>query len=101
MEQLYREKLGADIPGVIEILNNVSLILSNGHFSLNKPKPYLPDVVDVAGIHSRQAKPLPKVSIYKIRKTLRFSKYFVNSRIWRTLYLKAAKDLSYLVWAQQ
>jgi hypothetical protein len=48
MTALYREKLGQDdIPTVSEILANASLILSNGHFSLSGPRPYLPDVIDV------------------------------------------------------
>lgn len=61
MSSLYREKLGQDIPTASEVLGNASLILSNGHFSLARPRPYLPDVIDVGGIHSHPAKPLPKV----------------------------------------
>ncbi|OXA46500.1 UDP-glucuronosyltransferase 2B7 [Folsomia candida] len=60
MEELYREKVGSDAPGAGEILGRASMILSNGHFSVSRPKPNLPDVVDVGGIHSRKAKPLPK-----------------------------------------
>lgn len=45
------------------ILANTSLILSNDYFSITEPKPYYPDVIDVGGIHSRPAKPVPKVSI--------------------------------------
>ncbi|CAL8089902.1 unnamed protein product [Orchesella dallaii] len=61
MEALYREKLGDNsIPSVREILANTSLILSNGHFTLHRPKPYMPDIVDVGGLHSRPAKPIPK-----------------------------------------
>lgn len=69
MESIYREYLGEDIPGIDEILGNASLILSNGHFSMSHPKPLLPDIVDVGGLHSREAKPLPKVDfkIIKIR----------------------------------
>ncbi|OXA46599.1 UDP-glucuronosyltransferase 2C1 [Folsomia candida] len=60
MEELYREKVGSETPGSGEILGKASMILSNGHFALARPKPNLPDVVDVGGIHSRKAKPLPK-----------------------------------------
>lgn len=64
MEAIYREKLGQDVPSVSEILGeHVSLLLSNGHFALSRPKPYLPDVVDVGGIHSHPAGPLPKVCV--------------------------------------
>lgn len=54
MEAIYREKLGNDIPSVSEILGNASLILSNGHFSLHKPKPFFPDIVDVGKCSFKQ-----------------------------------------------
>jgi hypothetical protein len=61
MTELYREKLGnPNIPAVDEILRNTSLILSNGHFSLSTPKAFLPDIVEVAGMHCHPAEPLPK-----------------------------------------
>lgn len=62
MEAVYREKIGQDVPSVRELLGQASLLLANGHFSINRPKPNLPNVVDVGGIHSRKAGPLPKVS---------------------------------------
>lgn len=62
MTELYREALGDDIPPVAEIYGNASLLLSNGHFALSKPRPNLPDVIEVGGLHSHPAKPLPKVS---------------------------------------
>lgn len=58
---IFRDKVGDDVPTVNEILANTSLILSNGHFSLQGHKPLTPDVVEVGGLHSRPAKPLPKV----------------------------------------
>lgn len=66
MEAVYREKIGQpDAPSAKDILRQASLILSNGHFSISRPKPQLPDVVDVGGVHSRKAKPLPKVHFIK------------------------------------
>jgi len=61
MESIYRSKLGNNVPAAREILSTTSIILSNGHFSLSRPKPNLPNVVDIGGIHSRPANPLPKV----------------------------------------
>jgi UDP:flavonoid glycosyltransferase YjiC (YdhE family) len=61
MEQIYREKLGdPNLPSVNQILSNASLILSNSHFSLSPPKPFLPEIVEVGGMHCRPAQPLPK-----------------------------------------
>jgi len=63
MEEVYREKLGKEIPSARHILSTASIILSNGHFSISRPKPNLPDVIDVGGIHSMPPKPLPKVFV--------------------------------------
>jgi len=61
MEAIYRQKLNdSNIPSVSEIMRNTSLILSNSHVSLMKPKPFLPDIVEVGGMHCRPPKPLPK-----------------------------------------
>lgn len=64
MEALYRKVLGDDIPPISEIYGNASIILSNGHFGVNRPKPNLPDVIEVGGLHSHPPKPLPKVSVF-------------------------------------
>lgn len=61
MEGVYKEKLGLDAPSVGEIFGRASLLLSNGHVSINRPKPNLPNVIQVGGMHSRKAKELPKV----------------------------------------
>jgi glucuronosyltransferase len=41
-------------------LKNASLVLSNSHFTLNYPRPLLPEVIDVGGMHCRPSKPLPQ-----------------------------------------
>jgi len=62
MTDTYRRMLNdSTIPSATEFTGNASLILSNGHFSISKGKPLLPDVIDVGGIHSAPPKPLPKV----------------------------------------
>ena len=64
MEALYREKLNdPNIPSNDEILRNASLILSNSHFALGQARPFLPDIVEVGGMHCTPAKPLPKVYV--------------------------------------
>ena len=64
MEAIYRDKLNdPSIPSSAEILKNASLVFSNSHVSLMKPKPFLPDIIEVGGMHCRPAKPLPKVRV--------------------------------------
>ncbi len=62
MEKIYQEKMGIT-QSMSEIDANVSMVLVNSHFTLTYPRPYLPDVVDVGGMHTRDGKPLPKVSV--------------------------------------
>nr|CAD7398190.1 unnamed protein product [Timema cristinae] len=42
-----------------ELKRNTSLILVNTHFSLNQPRPLVPTVIEVGGIHFQQPKNLP------------------------------------------
>ena len=60
-EPIYRKHLGEDLPGIPEIVQNVSMIFTNSHFALSHPRPHLPDVVEIGGMHCRPAKPIPKV----------------------------------------
>lgn len=43
-------------------LKKVSLILANDHFSHSAIKPYLPNIVEISGIHVEETKSLPKVN---------------------------------------
>ncbi|KAJ8933743.1 hypothetical protein NQ318_015592 [Aromia moschata] len=44
------------------VIYNASLLLSNTHFCLNRPKPLVPSIVEVGGIHITKHKKLPAVS---------------------------------------
>lgn len=47
-------------PTLYEIRNNVSLVLLNSHFSLGLPRPYLPNMIEVGGMHvNRKTNKLP------------------------------------------
>lgn len=61
LSKMYQDHLGEDFPTINEIDKNVSLILMNSHFSMTYPRPLLPDVVEVGGMHTRPGLPLPKV----------------------------------------
>lgn len=61
-EKLYRKYLpnGDSLPDIHEIQRNASLIFSNSHWAMTHPRPLLPSVIEIGGIHTRPAKPLPK-----------------------------------------
>ncbi|ODM90398.1 2-hydroxyacylsphingosine 1-beta-galactosyltransferase [Orchesella cincta] len=69
-EDMYRKYLpnGNQLPGLDEIQANSSLMFTNSHFTINYPRPLLPDVIEVGGMHTRPAKKLPKLgSIVKAK----------------------------------
>lgn len=44
-----------------EAMTNVSLVLLNTHFSVSSPRPYVPNMIEVGGMHvKRTTKPLPE-----------------------------------------
>ncbi|XP_067012390.2 UDP-glycosyltransferase UGT5 [Anabrus simplex] len=55
-----KEFFGDDLPPLKEIAKNTSLLLLNTHFSLNRPRPYVPGIIEVGGIHLKPSKPLSK-----------------------------------------
>jgi len=59
-DRLMRKYFGDDLPPLKNIIKNTSLILVNHHFSLAFPRPYVPNMVEVAGMHIKPLKPLPK-----------------------------------------
>jgi glucuronosyltransferase len=62
MQQLARKHLGHDLPSLRDIARNTSLIFTNSHFSLNIPRPMVPGMVEVGGLHIGVPKELPKVN---------------------------------------
>jgi glucuronosyltransferase len=61
MQELAEKHFGHDIPSLREIARNTSLLFANSHFSLNVPRPMVPAVLEVAGLHIGVPKKLPKV----------------------------------------
>ena len=62
MEAIYREYFNdSTIPSIQEIEKNVSIVLANSHVSITRPRPLMPDIIDVGGLHLEPSKPLPKV----------------------------------------
>jgi glucuronosyltransferase len=54
---------GDDLPPLSDIARNVSVVLVNSHFSMNHPRPTVPAVVEVGGLHIQSPKRLPQVRI--------------------------------------
>ncbi|XP_013113911.2 UDP-glucosyltransferase 2 [Stomoxys calcitrans] len=57
-EQLYKKYFPNAQIGFDEARRNVSLVLLNDHFTLRAPRPYVPNMVEVGGLHIKQ-KPNP------------------------------------------
>lgn len=51
----------SDLPSISELETSTALILLNNHFSLSYPKPLMPNMVQVGGMHIKQPKELPEV----------------------------------------
>jgi glucuronosyltransferase len=54
---------GNDLPALSEIARNVSLVLVNSHFSMNYPRPTVPAVLEVGGLHIQSPSKLPQVRV--------------------------------------
>lgn len=59
-DELLLRRFGPGIPSTGELVKNTSLMLINQHFSLSGPKPLPPNVVEVGGLHLREASALPQ-----------------------------------------
>lgn len=59
--EMSKKYLGEDIISEGDLDYNTSLLLMNTHYSFTRPRPLPPNVIEVAGIHIAEDKPLPKV----------------------------------------
>jgi glucuronosyltransferase len=62
-EGYVNKHIGNDVPPLSDIARNTSLLLVNTHFSLNRPRPLVPGIVEVGGLHLKPPKKLPKVRL--------------------------------------
>lgn len=70
--ELLKENFGPDTPHINEIVYNTSMVFVNGHFSLDGPRPLVPNMVEIGGIHVKSPKPIPKVNTYHSIKFLKW-----------------------------
>ncbi|KAL0270118.1 UNVERIFIED_CONTAM: hypothetical protein PYX00_007627 [Menopon gallinae] len=59
-DSLMRKFFGEGLPPIEEIVKNTSLVLVNHHLSLQHPKPYVPNMIEIGGYHIPPPKPLPE-----------------------------------------
>jgi glucuronosyltransferase len=59
---LRRHLNDSNIPSIWELQNSTALLLLNSHFSTGYPRPLIPNMVEVGGMHITPPKELPPVS---------------------------------------
>lgn len=62
MDNIAQEYFGKSTPLPSEIEKNISLVMVNTHFSLDYPRPLLPAMITVGGMHVTPGRELPNVS---------------------------------------
>lgn len=59
--QMYQDAFPDPKPSLDEAMKNVNLVLLNSHFTLSYPRPYVPNMIEVGGLHiNRVPNPLPQ-----------------------------------------
>lgn len=58
VEKYFSDKETSELDLVV---HNTSLFMSNTHYSINLPRPLVPNVIEIGGIHIGQTKALPQV----------------------------------------
>jgi len=62
MDRLSKQHFGPDVPPIAELKKKTSLIIANTHFSLHGPRPTVPELIEVGGLHIKEKGKLPEVS---------------------------------------
>ncbi|KAJ3658306.1 hypothetical protein Zmor_010054 [Zophobas morio] len=60
-EGIAKKYFGEDLPPFKKLVYNVSMLLVNNHFNYHVPRPLVPAVVEIGGIHIRKIRELPQV----------------------------------------
>ncbi|XP_033229593.1 UDP-glucuronosyltransferase 2B15-like [Belonocnema kinseyi] len=58
-QKLVDDAFGPGVPPLNEIAKNTSALLVNTHYSIHGSRPYVPNVIEVGGMHIGKPKPLP------------------------------------------
>ncbi len=62
-DPVIRKHIAPDLPPLVEVVKNTSLVLTFSHFSLNEPVPLVPNVIEIAGVQIKDSKPVPQVCV--------------------------------------
>lgn len=61
--EIYGKVFSNPKPSLDTLKRNVALVLLNTHFSISYPRPYVPNMIEVGGMHiKRSPSPLPEVN---------------------------------------
>lgn len=63
MDKMARDhfsELEGPLPSIAELEKSVSMVFVNSHFAMIKPRPMMPGMVNIAGVHIEPVKTLPK-----------------------------------------
>lgn len=63
VDNLLKKHFGEDIPKLKDMEGNVSMLFLNTNPIIHKPRPYLPNIIEMGRMHIKPKKPLPKVFI--------------------------------------
>lgn len=74
---LNRKHFGNGIPPAEEIHRRTALVFVNSHVAIDEPRPFVPNIVEIGGIHLPPVKPLPKVNNYVIYLVTKYYTYTV------------------------
>lgn len=58
---IVKKQFNVDLPLLSDVGRNISLLITNTHFTVIRPKPAVPTVIDLQGMHISTPKQLPKV----------------------------------------
>lgn len=61
-EKFLKETYGSKTPHVNDIVYNTSMVFVNTHFTLDGPRPLVPNMVEIGGIHVKPPRLLPEVN---------------------------------------
>lgn len=59
--QIIVENVLGPVPSISSLAKNFSVILTNSHFSINQVRPFVPQIIEVGGLHIKKQGILPKV----------------------------------------